>query len=90
MSDIILKCVQFHIFFMSLPINICEEILKHLDEQNRPIGWLAKELGHEPSALRKLLHKNHELPSYLLFRISKILDKDFHACYSRLLITENI
>lgn len=69
---------------MNKSIDICREILNELATQKRSVTWLAKELSHEPSSLRKLLKKN-DLPSILLYRISLILNKDFHGYYSRLL-----
>ena len=69
---------------MTPSIHIGEQIRKHLVDQKRSIAWLAKHLHHDPSNLRKLL-KNAHLPTDLLFRISKIVQKDFFAGYSLLL-----
>ena len=70
---------------MKTSIDICKEIKKELSIRKRSVAWLAKELGHEPSSFRKLLKKNDDLPSKLLYQISFILGKDFHAYYTRLL-----
>ena len=69
---------------MTQTIHIGNEIKKYLTDQQRSVAWLAAQLHHDPSNLRKLL-KNPYMPTDLLFRISTILGKDFFADFSALL-----
>jgi len=71
-------------FFITPLIHIGEEIRNHLAAQKRSVAWLANQIRHDPSNLRKIL-KNPYVPTDLLYRISVILGKDFFACFSRLL-----
>jgi len=73
---------------MTTSIHIGEEIRNHLAARERSVAWLARQLGSDPSNLRKSL-KNHHLPTDLLHRISSILGKDFFACYSKLLTEDS-
>ena len=72
---------------MTQTIHIGNEIKKHLTDQQRSVAWLAAQLHHDPSNLRKLL-KNAYMPTDLLFRISTILGKDFFVGFS-VLLAEN-
>ena len=76
------------LFFMTQTIHIGNEIRKHLTDHQRSVAWLAAQLHHDPSNLRKLL-KNPYMPTDLLFRISTILEKDFFVGFSALL-AENV
>jgi len=67
---------------MTSSIHIGEEIRNHLTAQKRSVAWLATELCCDASVLRKSLKKTW-LPSDLLYRISRVLGKDFFVCYSQ-------
>jgi len=68
-------------------IHIGNEIKKELNSQKRSVNWLAEEIGHDQSNLRKKLEKPH-LNSELIFRISKTMGKDFFVHFSQLLFEE--
>jgi len=63
-------------------INICQLIKERLDEQNLPVAWLARQIGCDKDNLRKILTKNRNIYTDLLFNISVTLEEDFYAYYS--------
>jgi len=55
-------------------------ILQKLEDENRPVAWLAGEIGTDPSNLRKALKKN-SMNTDLLKRITKALKYNFFHYY---------
>jgi len=64
-------------------IEIGALIFQKLQEKQRSIAWLAKEVDCDGSNLRKMLKGMRYIYPGLLFRISIVLDEDFFAYYSR-------
>ncbi|MCL2289733.1 MAG: XRE family transcriptional regulator [Bacteroidetes bacterium] len=64
-------------------IHINHEILRKLEEKERSIAWLAKQVNYDRNNLRKILKNNRDIYANLLFRISLALEEDFFACYSK-------
>ena len=65
-------------------IHIGNLIREKLNEDGRSITWLAKKLHFERANIYRLLQKPF-IDTYLLLRISKILEHDFFAYYSKCL-----
>ena len=74
---------------MEESLHIGEEIRKYLVTQKRSVAWLASQVYSDESSLRKMLKKSY-ITTDLLYRISKILHKDFFILYSKQLAEENI
>jgi plasmid maintenance system antidote protein VapI len=66
-------------------IHINNMILTKLEEKERSIAWLARQVEYDSDNLRKILKNNREVYPSLLFRISSVLDEDFFAFYSQAL-----
>lgn len=64
--------------------HIGELIRQELKRQGRTNIWLAAQLSCNPRTISKIFHKQY-IDTYLLFRISKILEHDFFKVYSELL-----
>jgi hypothetical protein len=64
-------------------IEICTLIFQKLQEKQRKIAWLAKQIDCDDSNLRKILKGIRYIYPDLLFRISIALEEDFFAYYSR-------
>jgi plasmid maintenance system antidote protein VapI len=60
-------------------IDIGGLILQILDEKDRKIAWLAREVGCDDSNLGKTLKNNKYIHYDLVYRISKAMDVDFFA-----------
>ncbi|MCL2328268.1 MAG: XRE family transcriptional regulator [Bacteroidetes bacterium] len=63
-------------------IHIGKEIQKKLTAEQRSVAWLAGQLCCDASCLRKQFKKSY-ISTDLLYRISKILHKDFFIFYSQ-------
>jgi len=66
-------------------IQINHLILKKLEEKDRKIAWLAKQVDYDRNNLRKILKNNREIYPSLIFSISEALEEDFFAYYSQAL-----
>jgi len=64
-------------------IHINHLILKKLEEKDRKIAWLAKQVGCSSNNLRRILKNNRDIYAGLIFHISEVLEEDFFACYSK-------
>ena len=64
-------------------IEIGALIFQKLQEKQRSVAWLAKEIDCDGSNLRKMLRGMRYIYPWLLFRISIVLDEDFFAYYSK-------
>jgi len=64
-------------------INIGGIVLKKLAELDRSTSWLARKIEHDASNLKRILDNNDCISCNLLFSISKALDEDFFAHYSK-------
>jgi len=62
-------------------LHINHLILKKLEEKDRKITWLAKQVDYDRNNLRRILKNNRDLYTNLLFKISVALEEDFFACY---------
>jgi len=72
---------------MAKKIDIGKLIIQKLDDIDRSISWLARNLNCDRSNLHKKLNNDfNEID--LLRRISKILKQDFFAYYSEMLNSE--
>jgi len=65
-----------------IPIHMGFEVRKKLNEQNRSVNWLADELDCDRSNLNKKLLNPYVHPD-LLMKISRAMNVDFFACYSK-------
>ena len=63
-------------------VHIGDEIRKELNKQSRSIAWLADEIEHDSSNLHKQLSSRY-IHFKWLYRISKVIKKDFFALYSQ-------
>jgi len=70
---------------MSERIPIGELIKQNLKANDRSVAWLAQKVNCDRCNFRKKLKKN-SIDVDLLFRISKILQEDFFAYYSKKLM----
>jgi len=70
---------------MSEKIPIGELIKQKLEANDRSVAWLAQKVNYNSSNFRKKLKKN-SMDVDLLFSISKILQEDFFAYYSKRLM----
>jgi hypothetical protein len=69
----------------NIKINNCSVIKAKLKENRRTITWLAEQIVHDESSLRKLLRNNDSIDTKLLFDISIVLEFDFFFCFSKIL-----
>jgi len=74
---------------MAKKIDIGKLIIQKLDEIDRSISWLARNVNCDRSNLHKKLKGGDFNEIDLLFRISKILNEDFFAPYSKMLNVPN-
>ena len=65
---------------MEIQVHIGAEIKKVLNEQKRSVAWLAREIGCDNSGLGRRLNNQH-IRCDLLYKISKVLNKDFFVYY---------
>ena len=63
-------------------MHIGEEIKKTLEEQGKTVVWFASELSCHRTNVYKIFSKR-SIDTHELERISKILNTDFFALYSR-------
>lgn len=63
-------------------IKIGEIIKAQLRDQDKTVVWLAKQLSCSRNNVYKIFH-NNSIATQELMRISKILDYDFFALYSK-------
>ena len=63
-------------------IHLGSLIRKQLNEDGRSISWLAEKLNYERANIYRLLQRP-SIDTYLLLRISKILEHDFFMYYSK-------
>jgi hypothetical protein len=63
-------------------IDICQQILQKLEEKERNVAGLARQLDCDPDNLRKKLKNKRDIPSKLLYQISEVMEEDFHSSYS--------
>ena len=70
-------------------IHINHLILKKLEEKDRKIAWLAKQVGYCRNNLRKILKNNREIYPELILSISEVLEEDCFAYYSQELKERN-
>ena len=63
-------------------IHIGKIILQKLDEKERSIAWLARQINCDGSNLGRSLKNNPHIYSELLFRISIALEEDLFVIYS--------
>ena len=70
---------------MSEKIPIGDLIKQKLKANDRSVAWLAQKVNYNSSNFRKKLKKN-SMDVDLLFSISKILQEDFFAYYSKKLM----
>jgi DNA-binding phage protein len=66
-------------------IHIGEIILKKLEETERSIAWLARQVHTDRSNLYRQLKNQAHINIELLYRISIVLETDFFHHYSTLL-----
>ena len=66
---------------MNEKIHIGNIIKQKLEEKERSMAWLARQIHCNKSNLCKKL-KNNDIDNDLLYRISDILHEDFFICYS--------
>jgi len=66
---------------MKHKIHIGNEIKKELNTQKRSVNWLADEIGHDQSNLRKKLEKPC-INTNLLHSISVALGKDYFVVFT--------
>ena len=64
-------------------IDIGELIFQKLEEKERTMVWLAKQVGCNESNLRKTLKNSPYIYCDLLLRISEALEEDFFVYYSQ-------
>ena len=66
-------------------LHIGKLVLQKLNDEKRPVAWLAHEITIDESHLRKVLKNQRNIHTDLLFRISIALKHDFFYYYSQLL-----
>ena len=64
-------------------IHIGKMILQKLNEKERSIAWLARQVNCDNANLGRQLKNNPHIHSELLLRISIVLEEDFFAYYSK-------
>lgn len=62
-------------------INIGAVIRFELKRQERSVAWLARQLGTNRMACYRIF-ASYSIDTYILLRISKVLNYDFFALYS--------
>ncbi|GAP72184.1 hypothetical protein [Candidatus Symbiothrix dinenymphae] len=65
-----------------IKIHIGQTIRQRLDDKQRKVAWLAREINYDNSNLHKLLKQKHIYPD-LLYKISIAMEEDFFALYSQ-------
>ena len=71
-----------YVFFMTETLHIGNEIRRELLRQERSVAWLARQLGYDRSNFYRVL-RAPSIDTALLLRISRLLQRDFFALYSR-------
>lgn len=71
--------------FMAELIHIGHIIREELRDQGRTVTWLAQQLNTHRRACYRIFD-NYSIDTQLLFRISKLLGKNFFAIYSKSLV----
>jgi len=66
-------------------MHIGKTILQKLNEKERTIAWLARQVNCNGGNLGRQLKNSPHIHSELLLRISKALKEDFFVCYSEIL-----
>lgn len=66
---------------MSEPIHIGRIIEEELRSQGRSVAWFARQLGTSRTACYRLF-RGYSIDTQVLFRISKLLGRDFFGVYS--------
>lgn len=74
---------------MTEPIHIGHIIREELRSQGRSVTWLAKQLNIDRRVCYRIFH-SYSIDTQVLFRISRILGKDFFADYSACLNTDDM
>lgn len=69
-------------------IHIGKLIKQKMDEQQRSVAWLAREIKMDSSYLNKQLKSQAAIHTALLYRISIALKTDFFAYYSQRLLKD--
>lgn len=67
---------------MAETLHIGNEIRYELLRQERSVAWLARQLGYDRSNFYRVL-RAPSIDTLLLLRISRLLQRDFFALYSR-------
>ena len=62
-------------------INIGMAIREELKRQERTVAWFARKLGTSRMACYRIF-ESYSIDTYMLLKISKVLDFDFFALYS--------
>ena len=62
-------------------INIGMAIREELKRQERTVAWFARRLGTSRMACYRIF-ESYSIDTYMLLKISKVLDFDFFALYS--------
>jgi hypothetical protein len=70
-----------------IEVHIGAEIRKELSKQERSVTWLSEKIEHDSSNLNKQLNAKY-INYKWLYRISKVLNKDFFTLYSKQLADE--
>ena len=73
---------------MAEPIHIGHIIQAELHAQGRTVAWLARQLLSSRTACYRTFH-SYSIDTQLLFRISRLLGRDFFAEYSGKLAIED-
>ena len=66
---------------MDVAMHIGMLIKQKMEEQNKTVVWLAKQLSYTRANIYKLFNKK-SIDTEVLFRISRALDFDFFTAYS--------
>ena len=66
-------------------MHIGELIIKKLEEKERSIAWLARQVNCDDGNLGRLLKNSPHIHTELLMRISMALEEDFFVYYSEMI-----
>lgn len=69
---------------MAESIHIGQIIHKELRQQGRTVAWLSQQLNTSRMACYRMFH-NYSIDTQVLYRISRLLGRDFFAEYSSIL-----